>query len=541
VPIFAPTHDRFLFTTVAARRAQQLLRGAAPRVQPTSTRSRATRIAQEEVIRGLVAFRLPTQAGIDHGIRLIGTSAELTPAPIAVRGGVSAVVTTPEAVMSLQAATLSGTVSSLHDALSEKNRRFLGWRVWQTPESAFEELHSTNSDAANPRDELALLRSALGLFRSAWVADAEDHDDLVMTLTVKRAEVGELAMDASEPVFAAYPGSLSLTIAGKLVKPVSWVVTLSLRGGVSRSVLARSIREKLRVRALRRTDVEILPELQEVTIGDLEKASGLVIFVHGLLSTDIGTFDSLIDRVRMLAPSALRVGFAHDTLTSIEVNAQELAKWLIDAVGFDHQTSRVDRNLPIVFICHSRGGLVARAAAAQLLEVHAVWRQLLRGAVTFGTPHRGAALAEAPEQMAAVVTMISVINGCGTVMSAAEVLAYVRNGGTFEGIRDLQPAEGAKDSSVSFLKMLQGVELRVGQVPRLAFGGNAPSDTLISRIVGRALGTAAHDYVVERSSSIPNGLTGIGTTCNHFEYFATTESNKSNLDRAARQTKDWLM
>ena len=61
----APIRDRFLFVDVAALRAQQLRRGALPRlsVDPESARPEAPvkpeRIAMEEVRRGLVQYEVP--------------------------------------------------------------------------------------------------------------------------------------------------------------------------------------------------------------------------------------------------------------------------------------------------------------------------------------------------------------------------------------------------------------------------------------------------------------------------------------------------
>ena len=40
----------------------------------------------------------------------------------------------------------------------------------------------------------------------------------------------------------------------------------------------------------------------------------------------------------------------------------------------------------VAFVCHSRGGLVARRTAVELLEASHVWRPRLRACVTFGTP-----------------------------------------------------------------------------------------------------------------------------------------------------------
>ena len=51
----------------------------------------------------------------------------------------------------------------------------------------------------------------------------------------------------------------------------------------------------------------------------------------------------------------LIVGWPHDTLTKIKANAEKLFEDIYSKIGYNGP--------PIVFVCHSRGGLVARKAA----------------------------------------------------------------------------------------------------------------------------------------------------------------------------------
>ena len=56
----APIESRFLFVDVAARRAQQLRRGARPRLgDQAQVPHKAERVAMEEVKRGLVFYDVP--------------------------------------------------------------------------------------------------------------------------------------------------------------------------------------------------------------------------------------------------------------------------------------------------------------------------------------------------------------------------------------------------------------------------------------------------------------------------------------------------
>ena len=132
-------------------------------------------------------------------------------------------------------------------------------------------------------------------------------------------------------------------------------------------------------------DVSTLPWSEK---SKADKLKGVIIFVHGLLSTDLGTFDGFIRRWQNPVPPKLPedfleknsslmwktelpkkaqwaieeavalVGWPHDTLTSIDQNALDLARLIDERLsGFDFK---------IAFVCHSRGGLVARATAEKL-------------------------------------------------------------------------------------------------------------------------------------------------------------------------------
>src|SRR5262249_45357497 len=177
-----------------------------------------------------------------------------------------------------------------------------------------------------------------------------------------------------------------------------------------------SLVEALRARAVGRN----LPRLERVSSDDLKGKQGVVLLLHGLMSTDVGTFDSLINEIepeRSLANMHI-VGWPHDTLAPIEVNARKLAKLIETHLG--------PSGLPIVFVCHSRGGLVARAAAVELLEPNPGWADRLKGAVTFGTPHEGAELAECADEFLGKVLLLLTIRQTGRVVPLVDALIAVR-------------------------------------------------------------------------------------------------------------------
>jgi hypothetical protein len=126
-----------------------------------------------------------------------------------------------------------------------------------------------------------------------------------------------------------------------------------------------------RVRRAEQGDTNVPPRLE-----DKQPSTGpLIVLVHGLAST-------AAEMAQMLAPLRLSAArFEHDTFISIDKNASDLAR-LIHA--------RAESAERIILLCHSRGGLVARAAA-DLLPKELAARTAIH---TFGTPHKGTALAE---------------------------------------------------------------------------------------------------------------------------------------------------
>jgi DNA-directed RNA polymerase subunit omega len=57
-----PPDSQFAYVVVAARRARQLMNGAPPLVDNPKSRQ-ATRIAEQELIRGLLQFEIPARPG----------------------------------------------------------------------------------------------------------------------------------------------------------------------------------------------------------------------------------------------------------------------------------------------------------------------------------------------------------------------------------------------------------------------------------------------------------------------------------------------
>jgi pimeloyl-ACP methyl ester carboxylesterase len=159
--------------------------------------------------------------------------------------------------------------------------------------------------------------------------------------------------------------------------------------------VARSKRRANIVHALRDNAKGLrLPRLDSIKGPDLQNKTGVVIFLHGLMSTDAGTFDEFVKQLSAapFAQPLVLVSWPHDTLASIDANAEDLSVLIEDTLG--------GSSLPVAFVCHSRGGLVARRTAVELMEIDkARWQPRLRGLITFGTPHDGAELAESGDEL----------------------------------------------------------------------------------------------------------------------------------------------
>jgi hypothetical protein len=164
--------------------------------------------------------------------------------------------------------------------------------------------------------------------------------------------------------------------------------------------------------------------------------------VHGLLSTDVGTFDQL----RCHLKSRIHLGFPHNSLGPIGSNADELAK---------HLRSLNNEKIRYGIVAHSRGGLVARAALARLRLSKKDWAPPL---LTFGTPHNGAYLASSSPSrflaLALVGALLAKTEGSSSLCDALRAIdpdelpgiTDMRRRTASENpiLRDIQKAEMAK-------------------------------------------------------------------------------------------------
>lgn len=428
-------------------------------------------------------------------------------------------------------------------------------------------------------------------------------------------------LDRNTPFLTSTHGSLLSGLAFySVLKTRSWLTGLTASivsvGWRAPTPAAQHLVERTRARAIDAGTLFEIPRLDKLSDADrarLCQASVVVVCVHGLFSTDMGTFDGvlqtlgstnpyeIIDRLkeqlRQLEDAKqshsrglqklsedldalqeslainrpkgneirkklkkeilnlwmarridldylnklgiVAVGFPHNTLAPIKSNAQQLKRLLKEVLSDDVRAN-------VVFLCHSRGGLVARYAAANLAKDPS-WRTRLVDLITFGTPHAGAALAEATDARDAAAYLLG-LNATRKAVSVLDVCAYLRE---YEaaGITDLRPG-GHQGSYIEELEELE--DENAWLCAALAVGGVRPpaSDWPPRKRAAAAFlcwrtGTHLHDLVVERASSLWLNATGparLEVRSDHFSYFERNTNTELGLDwasaRILRQV-DW--
>lgn len=374
--------------------------------------------------------------------------------------------------------------------------------------------------------KLLHLYAALKIVQQLWNNEPEPSD-LSLALVLPETPGGEVEYTANDALLAFEPGSLSTYVAWKAVFTGSkWVLALALTRGRVSSQIAKDIVEGLRAARIARGG-HALSRVREATKQGLRDKRGVIVFLHGLLSTDVGLFDAFITQLQsdpVLRDRYLLLGFPHDTFAAIETNAHELMEDLLNLLGDTVDT-------PLAFVCHSRGGLLARRVAADLYAASpSRWRRQVACCVTFGTPHQGSPLAEHwPKLLAAAVTGMRLLQPAG-FMGARDVLALVRAyNGELPGVENLMPI-GAKRKNTQyphFLETLRKEEHRLAgtdhcQLPILAIGGEAPPDARLDWITSRLFHDERNDFAVALESAAPR-MHGVATeevASNHFGYFS---------------------
>jgi pimeloyl-ACP methyl ester carboxylesterase len=447
-----------------------------------------------------------------------------------VRGGVTVVIESPAEVAALRA-LIQSAAALPGDALANAYHTIRGAGDQLGPWVDSVQLSNPiMADATeNGRDEAAKdvgiderakeLKIALNLAERMWVNQEEDVDQLALAMVLPKPGTRRLFLQTKRPTLMLDGGSVRARLTLAAVKLRKFGVALFPK--------ARSRRQANLVEALRgRGDGHTLPRLEGVNPDDLADKRGIIVFLHGLMSTDAGTFDLLIKRIEQHAAleKVFALGWPHDTLAPIKVNAQDLADLIEDHLG--------PSGLPILFVCHSRGGLVARAAAVELLGANPRWVDRLKGAVTFGTPHEGAELAERADELLGKILLLKAVQKTGRFVPLVDALWAVHNRRNLEGITDLRPRRNGGEFLYKLRKSEGKQAKRVGGrvLPLFVIGGQAQPAGITGWLSRRFFGGEPNDLVVALSSTMPSSIRpSSATNTDHFSYFSDVEMKKPDL------------
>ena len=376
-------------------------------------------------------------------------------------------------------------------------------------------------------DKARALIGALGLAQMSWSSQGEDVAKLACAVMLPRPG-RRLRFKSRRP---------SLTLDYGSIRARALAAGAKVRGfGVSLFPIARSRKQVKLVEALRAGANGVrLPRVESLKEADLEGKAGVVIFLHGLMSSDVGTFDAFIHRLQA-NESLLLAAWPHDTLDPIELNAKMLAEHIQRRLG--------KSGLPLMFICHSRGGLVARRTAVQLLRASDLWKLRLRGCVTFGTPHEGAELAEKGDQLIGKLLLLRTAGKQAGAFPLIRALQTVRQFKNLPGVTDLRP----RKNGGRFLERLMDAETELtgepGAIPMPVFavGGRAQGNGVTGWLVDRTFDGAPNDTVVALESTAPEHMesraevthlqqrTPVHDKRDHFSYFDEPAKDPSEND-----------
>lgn len=339
-----------------------------------------------------------------------------------------------------------------------------------------------------------------------------------------------LSSHGSEPVGPATPpsrlGSAAIATNGRggalVLRPWQWVGSRLDRPTADPTFDRRLAAHLDRLRATGREYlVDDNPEVPDVRDGSQSRP---VVWVHGTVSTGLAVLPELR---RIVSRQVLR--YEHDTFSDIDRNGGYLADLLDRKLSADC--------VGALIIGHSRGGLVARVAAASLSRSRP---GLDLQVLTLGTPHAGTPLVNAGDRaVRALVAMTTFgVKGIGVPDPATMLLKYL--------LRFSKPPSGIADMAVGS-GWLRGLNADPGQHFALrSFGGDyergSQPESAGVKALGRlhrlfeAAGETSNDLVVSVASATGRGVpTMLDTACGHFHYLADAQVAAVIYSAAQRQ------
>lgn len=357
------------------------------------------------------------------------------------------------------------------------------------------------------------------------------------------------------PTLVFHQGSMDVSLFKKVgleARRVFSTLTLCLspKQGIFPSHQGDYIVQGLRNAKLLEEQYFPLERIQDIKREQLREKKCLIILIPGFFSTDVGLFDNLITELKkdpFIQNEVKFCGYPHNTLSGVEDNAKDLRLKLIRLFRDG------DLETKVVFVCHSRGGLVARCTALKLFQDDK-WKLRLAGCVTYGTPHEGMALAETSGRLQGVFLIWQMLKHSLGLPPVNDLWSHLGQNTQIRGISDLKP-RSITDSFVSALfdkESDENIENGGGQrLPILAIGGKRHEsngaaikiDGIESQIYDNFLKTDKHDWVVETASSTSQHVypDQAEVECNHFQYFLEDQVKMDTSKRVLKFIKTCLI
>ena len=358
-----------------------------------------------------------------------------------------------------------------------------------------------------------------------WRLYRGGNSSVVDGITTERGRLFEIGLGLVEG--AAYlVGRLAMTVNRNMQRPERdpW-----FRGRVERAVF-----DDLE---LERTTAEDCPELGDVASGTM--GTDAIIAIHGTMGCAVPMARSLAVDLDGRGP-ILR--FEHDTWNTIPENA--------DALVAGIQSAGLKR---VLFVAHSRGGLVARQAMRDLREAAPDVEARL---IAVGTPFAGTPMIGAAESgllgVRATLGALRLLTG-PALDTISRLAGLLIKGRLPVGLRDMHPREtylkAFRGSSTTGISAVAGTVDPNG--PRESYGIAVALQRGGTRGIFHDADTNAailNDYIVPTASAshrIPADRT-LEVECDHFSYFSHPEVRAwlaaypwHTSTKAARERLEW--
>lgn len=224
-----------------------------------------------------------------------------------------------------------------------------------------------------------------------------------------------------------------------------------------------------------------------------------VVAVHGTMACAAGLAATLVQIADRSVP-VLR--FEHDTWLTIKANSDQLVAHL-NRLGVTR----------VLFVAHSRGGLVARLAATNLTKAGTSVE-----VVTLGTPFRGTPLVDgARGALLGVLALLGTLRAVGgpAVDAATRISGFLIRGRLPEGIECLSPHSSFFAWAVH--DKLESTTAIFGIAPR----ANSRNTALqfLAGLAEAVFPGQPHDMVVSAASAAPpQAMASLQANCDHFSY-----------------------